>query len=328
MRPGLRLGQAEGGSPPHHHAPVIEKFPKHLHQGELPGFSPNEGKIDHSEGTLKLSPHVNLPQGNFRVGIPLQLYNDPHSLTVGLIPDITDTVDGLVLGPLGDILDEGGFVHHVGDLGDHHCLFFASSKIFDTRFPPKGDLSSAGTVGIHNTVPSHDLTPCGEIRPRKKLHELSQLHLSVINHVTEGIHHFSQIMRGKVGGHTHGDSRSSVYKKIRHPGGEHQRLLEGVIKIGTPVHGVFINIRQHILSEGMKLSLGIPHGRRGIPVDGTEVTLAVHQHVPHAEILGHAGHGVVNGRISMGMVFTHGLTHHTGGFLKDCRCRSPSSNMA
>jgi hypothetical protein len=41
--------------------------------------------------------------------------------------------------------------------------------------------------------------------------------------------------------------------------------------------------------------------------------LPVHQRVSERKILGHSHHGIVDGSITMGMVFSYYLTHHSGG---------------
>ena len=44
--------------------------------------------------------------------------------------------------------------------------------------------------------------------------------------------------------------------------------------------------------------------------------MAVHQLIPHGEVLGQTHHGVVDGTVSMGMVFTQHVTHAGGGLFK------------
>ena len=61
--------------------------------------------------------------------------------------------------------------------------------------------------------------------------------------------------------------------------------------------------------------LGVTHGSRVVAVDGTKVTLTIHQRVAQGKRLGHTNNGVVNGRVTMGVILTDDVTHHTGGFL-------------
>ena len=50
----------------------------------------------------------------------------------------------------------------------------------------------------------------------------------------------------------------------------------------------------------------------GLSVDRAKVALTVNEHVAQAEILGHAGHGLVDGRVAVGMVFTENLADDAG----------------
>ena len=59
--------------------------------------------------------------------------------------------------------------------------------------------------------------------------------------------------------------------------------------------------------------LGVPHGGSVVAVDGPEVALAVHQHVAHGKRLGHTYDGIVDGRVTVWVVFTDHVSHHTGG---------------
>src|SRR5690606_25603383 len=56
-------------------------------------------------------------------------------------------------------------------------------------------------------------------------------------------------------------------------------------------------------------------GGGGVAVHGAEVTLAVFQRQAHGEVLSHADHGVINGGVSVRVVFTHHFPDDFGGFL-------------
>ena len=42
--------------------------------------------------------------------------------------------------------------------------------------------------------------------------------------------------------------------------------------------------------------------------------MTIHQHITHGEILRHTHHGLINGGITVGVIFTHGIADDTGGF--------------
>ena len=60
-----------------------------------------------------------------------------------------------------------------------------------------------------------------------------------------------------------------------------------------------------------KPDFGVTHGRRVVAVDRAEIALAVHQHMAHGKILGHADDGVINRLVTVGVVFADNVTHNT-----------------
>ncbi len=79
-----------------------------------------------------------------------------------------------------------------------------------------------------------------------------------------------------------------------------------------PVDRVHIQVFQHQVADLGQACLGVAHRGCVVAVDGAEVALAVDEHIAQAEILGHAHHGIVHGRIAMGVVLTQHFTDDTG----------------
>ena len=299
----------------HHRPAMVQEDLKDLVEGEHPGPPVHQGQIDDPEGALELGSAVELPQHQIRVRVPVQLQHHPDALPVGLVPQVRDAVQMAALRALGDGLDEGGLVHHVGDLGDDDGLP-APSAVLDVRAAPDDDLPPSGLVGVHDAVPSQDDPAGGEVRTGQEGHQLPQFDLGILQEGAGRVDDLPQVVGGHVGGHPHGDARAAVDQQIGHPGGQDEGFLEGLVEVGPPVHRLLVDVRQHLLPQGMEAGLGVPHGRRGIPVDGAEVALSVHQRVAEAEVLAQPGHGLVDRRVSVGMVLAHGLPHHPGGLLE------------
>jgi len=58
----------------------------------------------------------------------------------------------------------------------------------------------------------------------------------------------------------------------------------------------------------------ITHCRGGVAVDRTKVTLTIYQHVAQGEWLRHTNDGVINGGITMRVIFTDDVTDDAGRF--------------
>ena len=70
-----------------------------------------------------------------------------------------------------------------------------------------------------------------------------------------------------VGGHAHGDTRRTVDEKVGDTGGKHYRLLGGIIVVGLEVHGIGIDVAEHLLADFLEADLGVSHGGRAVAVD-------------------------------------------------------------
>ena len=85
------------------------------------------------------------------------------------------------------------------------------------------------------------------------------------------------------------------------------------VVVGDEVDGLFVDAVQQRQGERGEPALGVAHGRGALVRAGaTEVPVAVDQRVAQAEVLGHPGQGVVDGRVAVGVVATHDLAHDLG----------------
>ena len=105
-----------------------------------------------------------------------------------------------------------------------------------------------------------------------------------------------------VGGHAHRDAGGSIDQQVRKPGRQHHGFLQAVVVVGGEIHRFLFDVRQHVQRHFAHPGLGIPIGGGGMAVDGTEVTVPVHQRIPQREILRHTHHGVIHGGVAMGMI--------------------------
>ena len=117
-----------------------------------------------------------------------------------------------------------------------------------------------------------------------------------------------------IGSHSNRNAGCTIDKKVGISGGEHNRFLLCLIKVGHKVNRVFIDIGQHFHGYLAETGFRISHGSSAVSVHGTEVSMSVHQRITCGPLLGHVYQCPVNGAVAMGMVFTHGITHDTRAF--------------
>src|SRR5690606_6316289 len=111
------------------------------------------------------------------------------------------------------------------------------------------------------------------------------------------------------------DTGGAVDEEIGDLGGEYVRNQLGAVIVFGKIDGLLVQIGHQVMRNPGHADFGITHGRRGIAVDGTEVTLAVHQPVAQGKVLGHPHNGVINRRVPVGVVFTDDIADNTGRLL-------------
>ena len=75
------------------------------------------------------------------------------------------------------------------------------------------------------------------------------------------------------------------------------------IKVGYEIDGIELYVSQEgVVREGSEAALGVSHGGGGVGVDGTEIAVSVNEGCVGGESLRESDEGVVDGRISMGVV--------------------------
>src|SRR5690606_8036122 len=267
-------------------------------------LSVHQGQHADAEGVLHLRVAVEAVEHHPRVGVPAQLDDDAHAGPVRLVPEVRDAVHLLVAVELGDLLDKVRLVDQVRDLGDDDALA-PVGQLFDAGLGPDPDAPAPGRVGLLDPLPAQDDGARWEVRPLHDLHEVLKVRVGVVDQKHKAVHDLPQVVGRDVGGHPDGDAGGAVDEQVGNPGGQHRRLLQRVVEVGDEIDGVLVDVPQHLHGQLREAGFRVAHGRRRVAVYGAEVAVAVHQRVAEVEVLGHAHHGVVDGGVAVGVVFTH-----------------------
>ncbi len=251
---------------------------------------------------------IELVQHDLAHRLALQLYDYAHAVAIGFIAQVGNALDHLLAHQFGHALDHPGLVHLEGNFGDDDCLAILAD-LLDGTASAHGNAAAPGVKGFPDPGLAQDDAAGGEIRPQHMLHQPVDGDLGVIDIGDAGVHHLAQIMGRDVGRHAHGNAAGPVDQQIGEAGRQDRRFLRRIVIVGLEIDCVFVDIVQKGIGRPVEARFGIAHGRRGIAVHGAEIALAIHQHQPHGEILGHADHGIVDRRIAMGVVFAHDVAH-------------------
>ena len=208
---GLCLGQVIAGAPFHDDEPVLQEVLEHPGQRQDAGLAFHDGQHDDPEGRLELGVLVEVVQHHLRRAAPLDLDDDPHPRSVGLVAQVGDPLHFLVAHQVGDFLDQPGLVDHVRQLRDDDRLAIFLADLLHLAARPDGDYASPGGVSLVNALLAQDEPPGRKIRARHMLHQLrGGRRERVVQVAEEGIHDLPQVVGGNVAGHPHGDPRGAL----------------------------------------------------------------------------------------------------------------------
>ena len=132
-----------------------------------------------------------------------------------------------------------------------------------------------------------------------------------------------QVMWRDIGGHANRNPAGAIGQQVWKGGGHHLGLFEGAIIIGAEIDRVFRQTFHQGLGNRGQARLGITGGGRVIAVDIAEIALPVDQRIALVEILGKAGHGIVNRGVAVGVIIAHDIARDLGRFAEPPRRRQP-----
>jgi hypothetical protein len=85
-------------------------------------------------------------------------------------------------------------------------------------------------------------------------------------------------------------------------------LFTGFVEARREIDGLFLDVLEQLHRDARQATFGIAVGSCRIAVDGTEVALAVDQHVTHREVLRHAHERVVHAGVAVRVIVAQHLT--------------------
>ena len=188
MCPLLRLFQVIPGAPGEDFFLMLQVLVDDLPQGE--NFRLllviHQRQHDNAEAGLQSRLLEQIVQHDLRIGVLFQLDDHTHTVAVGLIPEVGNAVQALVLHLLGNVLDELTLIDLIGKLGndDPHPVFAMLLK-----FRPGADdhLATAGSIGRTDAAASHDDAAGREVRAGNMLHQVGQSRFRVVQHAHAGV---------------------------------------------------------------------------------------------------------------------------------------------
>src|SRR5258708_3059089 len=295
--------------------PEFDEFRDQVRDIEGPWPALDQGNVVDPVGGLELAMLIKLVDDDIGHSIPLQVDDDAGAFAfVGFVVDMRDAFNDLFIDQLTDTVAKRVAVHLVGNLGDDD-LFPAAGLCIDLYLATEDHPAPAEVHGGLDAFHAVDDPARREIGRLYMYHQFldGDIPFFDIGHTT--IDHFREIVRHHIGGHPDGDAAGAIHQQLGETGRQDRGFRERVIKVGLEVHRFLVDVFEHVFGLAMKAVFNIPHRRSTVPLLITKVTLAVHQQIAHTPFLGHTDHGVKDGGVPVGVIFTHHFPDDTGGFL-------------
>ena len=270
------------------------------------------GEHVHAERCLHCGELIDLVDQN--LGPCVSLQGDLNTrIFVGEIPHPRDPGKDLLVHQLRDPLLEGGAVHAIGHFRDGDnggaVLLFVHLHLASHL-----DRPATGREVALNSLHSANLASHRKVGPLHMLHQFGQRDLGIVDLGTEGIHDLTQVVGRQVRGHPHRDSGPPVNQEIGKGRRKNRRFRACFVVIGNEVDRPFIEVGHHGHPKMRQARLGIPHGGWRISFGRSEISLPIHQDLPHGPVLGHVDKSGIDHRFPVGVVVTRSVATDLGTF--------------
>ena len=231
---------------------VFEIMHQGAFEGEHAGFGIHQRQQLHTKGRLKRGVLIELVKNPLWLGATLELYDNAHTLAVGLVAHIRDGVDASFTMKGGNAFEQAGFVELIRNfVNDDRETSVAN--FFDSGGAAHGQVSTTGAVCLADALASDDNTAGGEVWSRDELHQIFDADLvkfiKTVDQQVESGYQFTQIVRWDVGCHANSNAIGAVHQQVGDSGGQNFRLLERAIKVIQKVDCVFIQVCQNFIRD-------------------------------------------------------------------------------
>ena len=262
-----------------------------------------------AERRLEFRVLVEIVEDDLPDGVALEL---DHDADVGLrfVADVGDSLDDLLLDEVRHVDDHFTLVDGVGDFGDDDALASVLVR-FDGGLSANAELSATIFVHGRDSVVAANLRAGREVRTLHELHQVVDRAFGIVDVVRDAVAEFAEVVRRNVRRHADRDAGRTVEKEVRELCRQNGRFLGRFVVVGDHVDGLFLEIVEHFLGDLLHAHFGVTHGGGAVAVDGTEVSVTVHERAAEREVLRHADNRVVHSRIAVRVVLTDHVTDDT-----------------
>ena len=186
---------------------------------------------------------------HLRVCLFFYVYDYAHAETVAFLVNVADSVDFFVLDKRGDCLDEHSLVHLIRQLRHDNARARAVCIFLYFGLGAQHHAAAPRLVGYFQSRAAHE-NAAGRIIGRRQIpHQLFKRNVGIFQLRETGVYDLAQIVRRYVGRHADGNTVRAVDKYVGITAGQHGRLLQGVVEVGTEIHRFLFYIPQKLARD-------------------------------------------------------------------------------
>ncbi len=271
-----------------------------------------DGQRIHREARLELRELIEIIDDYLRNSIPLQLDHHPGIL-IRFIANAGDVRDDFFVHQFRNALHQHRPIDVIGNLRDDDLLA-PTLKLLDPNFPADLQAAFPAVEVFLDRLDAADHAAGGKVRTFDELHQLRHRNRGIINLSANSVDYFAQIMRGHVRRHAHGDTGAAIDEQIGKCRRKNYRFAARLVVVRDEIDGVLFHVLHEEGSQVSHPGFRIPHGRRRVPFDGAEISLAIDQTLTHRPRLCHVNERRIDSLIAMRMVVAHRFSHDLGAF--------------
>ena len=291
---------------------VVEVVADELEQRERPWDALDESDRVVAERRLERRVLEELVEHHLRDSVALELDLDPHPGLVGVVVDVRDLGQHLVVDEVGDLLDDAGvpaLLHAVRELRDDDRRL-AAAQLLDVRASAHDDAAAAGAVRVADPAAADDDGARREVGALDDLREPLDVDRRVVDHRHDPVDDLAEVVRREVRRHPDGDPGRAVDEQVGEARRQHRRLPARLVVVRLEVDRVGVDVTQQLGRHAGQTALCVSHGGCRVVVDVPEVALAVDERVAKREGLREADERVVDRLVAVRVVGAHHVADH------------------
>ena len=252
-------------------------------------------------------------EDNLRVRVFLYLDDDTHTVSVRFVAQVGNSLKAFFSDLGRDIRDKLAFVYLIGKFGDDYprSVF---AEIFEFGARPYGYMSSARSISGSYPSSSHYYAFCREVGSVDVFKQFVEGRFGVIEDGYRRVDDFRKVVRRDIRRHTYGNTRRTVYQKVRETARQNSRFFARFVEVRVPVNGIFFDIAEHFVRNFRHSRFRVTVSRGRVAVDRTEVSVTFEQRISHRKVLRKSYKSVVNRCVSVRVIPTENVAYRRRAF--------------